>query len=154
MQIFRRQKMGNNCFSLDVFQVDTQWVIFNNLFLLFILGCNGISLLNMGFLQSRQAGATLAAVCGLLIVMAPLVAKHRLYTHGLRQLQHSGFRSCGSRTLECGLSSCVPQHAGSSRPRDRTHVPCTERQILIHHITREVQDTVVLTQRLLLKICM
>lgn len=48
--------MGNNCFSLDVFQVDTQWVIFNNLFLLFILGCNGISLLNMGFSSHGKQG--------------------------------------------------------------------------------------------------
>lgn len=62
-----------------------------------------------------------------------------------------GLSSCSSRSLEHGLSS--PSHVESSWPRDRTHVPCTERQILIYRITREVQDTVELTQRLLLKIC-
>ena len=42
--------MSSIFFSFDVFQVDTQWFFFNNLFLLFIFGCNGFSLLNMGFL--------------------------------------------------------------------------------------------------------
>ena len=129
-------------------------LFFNNLFLLFILGCNGDFVAEHGFsLVTASRGHSRCSVRASHLD-GPSCAEHRIYTHGLRQLQHTGFRSCGSQALECGLSSCVPRHAGSSWPRDRTHVPCTERQILIHHITREVQNTVVWTQRLLLKICM
>ena len=48
--------------------------------------------------------------------------------------------SCGSWALEHGLSSgglVAPQHVESSLTRDRTHVPCVGRRILIHRATRE-----------------
>ena len=57
-------------------------------------------------------------VCGL-IVMASPVAEHRL-----QQLWFMGL--------------VAPRHVGSSRTRDRTHVPCIGRSILNHWTTREV----------------
>ena len=62
-----------------------------------------------------------------------------------------GFSSCGMRAQSlwltgsraqaqylCHMSLVAPWHVGSSRTRDRTHVPCTGRQILNHCATREV----------------
>ena len=45
---------------------------------LFIFGCTGSSLLHMGFLWLRQSGYSLVLACGLLNVMASLVAEHGL----------------------------------------------------------------------------
>ena len=67
-----------------------------NFIYLFIYGCVGSSFLYEGFLQLRQAGATLIAVRGPLTVTASPVAEHRLQTHRLS--------SCGSRAeLLCGM---------------------------------------------------
>ena len=76
---------------------------------LFIFGCVGSSLLHMGFLQLRRAGATLhcgarASHCGgfsccgaqALGAWASVVVAHRL-------------SNCGSRALERRLSSCGAQ---------------------------------------------
>ena len=49
----------------------------------------------------------------------------------LRALEHTDFSSCGTRAL------VAPQHVESSWTRDRTHVLCTGRWILIHCATRE-----------------
>ena len=53
--------------------------------------------------------------------------------------------------VECRLSSCknlvAPQQVESSWPRDRTHVPCTGRQILNHWTTREVQGNLVVRKK-------
>ena len=52
---------------------------------LFIYGCVGSSLLRAGFLFScGESGLLFVAVRGLLIVVAPLVAEHGLYVHGLQ----------------------------------------------------------------------
>ena len=57
---------------------------------MFIFGCVGSSFLCEGFLQLRQAGATLhRGVRGPLTIAASLVAEHRLQTRSLS--------SCGSR---------------------------------------------------------
>ena len=79
-----------------------QFLSFN---LIFIFGCIGSSLLHVGFLYLRRAGATLrcdaqASHCGgfsccrawALGARASVVAAH-------------GLSSCGSRALECRLSS-------------------------------------------------
>ena len=60
----------------------TFYTIFNKFiyFILFTFGCVGSSLLCGGFLQLRQAGATLPVVCGLLIAVASLVAVCSLHT--------------------------------------------------------------------------
>ena len=75
-------------------------------FFFFIFGCVGSSLLHMGFLQLWRAGATLHcgaqashcsgfSCCGAcaLGTQASVVVAH-------------GLSSCGSRALECRLSSC------------------------------------------------
>ena len=50
---------------------------------------------------------------------------------------------CGSRALPW-LGSCsawgAPCHVGSSWARNQTYVPCTGKWILIHCVTREVQE--------------
>ena len=80
----------------------------------FIVGCIGSSLLHVGFLLLRWAGATLhcgawASHCG-------------------------GFSCCGARALG------TRTHVGSSRARARTRDPCIGRQILNHCATREVRQ--------------
>ena len=56
-----------------------------------------------------------------------------------------GYHSCGSRSLEDGISSggawvlVALRLVESSRTKDQTHVPCIGRRILNHWITREVQ---------------
>ena len=80
-----------------------------NLFILFLFGCVGSSLLHAGFLQLWRAGVTLR---------------------------------WGAQVSHCGGFSCcragAPRHAGSSRTRARTRVPCIDRRILNHCATREV----------------
>ena len=52
-----------------------------------------------------------------------------------------GFSSCSMRAQQLWLAGLVaPQHVGSSRTRDRTHVPCIGRWILNHCATREVPE--------------
>ena len=58
-----------------------------------------------------------------------------------------GFPSCGFWALGHSLSGCCPgsvalQHVGPSGTRDRTHVSCVGRRILIHCATREAPDRV------------
>ena len=125
-------------FSTFVFMKATSLIlcIFNFLFIsvffflflfiyLFIFGCVGSSFLCEGFLQLRQAGATL----------------------------HSGARASHYRGLSCfGAQAPDPQaqqlwltglvalrHVGSSQTRARTRVPFISRQILNHCATREAQ---------------
>ena len=64
------------------------------------------------------------------------------------QVSHrSGFSCCGAQALRLAVfSSCSTWdsaalgHMESSGTRDRTHVPCIGRQILIHYTAREVQN--------------
>ena len=66
----------------------------------------------------------LVVVLGLLILMASLVAEHRLQVHKLPWAQ---------------LTYLVTlRHVESSGTRDRTLVPCIGRWILNHWIAREV----------------
>ena len=61
------------------------------------------------------------------------------------KLQHSGLvavapssRAQTQQLWHTGLAAL--QHVESSLTRDRTHVPCIVRQILIHYTTKEVQQ--------------
>ena len=61
---------------------------------------------------------------------------------------HCGGHSCGTvPALDCESQQCqhtglaAPQRVGSSRTRNRTHIPCTGRWILNYWTTREVQRT-------------
>ena len=90
---------------------------------LFIFGCVGSSFLCEGFLQLRQAGATL----------------HR----GARASHHRGLSYCGAQAPDAQAQQLwltgpvAPRHVGSSQTRARTRVPCFGRQILNHCATRE-----------------
>ena len=67
---------------------------------------------------------SLVAASQFLIVVAFLVAEHRLQACRLQQLQW--------------MSLVALQHAGSSQNRAQNHVPCIHRQILKHCTTRDV----------------
>ena len=69
---------------------------------LFIFGCIGSLLLHAGFLQLRQAGATLRCSCVSFSSRWLLL----LWSMGSR---HTGFSTCGSQALEHRLSSCGAQ---------------------------------------------
>ena len=90
-----------------------------------------------GFLQLRQAGATLCCgawashCCGFSCCRASVIGC-------------VGFSSCDSQALELRHSSggalglVALCYVGSSRTRDQTHVSCIARQIPNHCTTREV----------------
>ena len=90
---------------------------------LFIFGCVGPSFLCEGFLQLRQAGATL----------------HR----GARASHYRGLSCCGAQAPDAQaqqlwlMGPVAPRHVGSSQTRARTRVPCIGRQTLNHCATRE-----------------
>ena len=71
-----------------------------------------------------SGGSSLVVLHGLLIVVASFVAERGLQAHGLQYLQHPGL--------------VAVRHVESSWIRDRTHVPCIGRQILMHCSSREV----------------
>ena len=91
--------------------------------ILFIFVCVGSSFLCEGFLQLRQAGATL----------------HR----GARASHYRGLSCCGAQAPDAQAQQLwltgpvAPRHVGSSRTRARTRVPCIGRPILNHCATRE-----------------
>ena len=75
--------------------------------LLFTCGCAGSSLLHASFsLVERSRGCSLAAVRGLLIVVALLVAKHGLWGTWASGVAGRELSSCGSQALGHRLSSC------------------------------------------------
>ena len=98
-----------------------------NYYLFIYFGCVGSSFLCDGFLQLRQAGATL----------------HR----SVRASHHRGLSCCGAQAPDAqaqylwltGLAA--PRHVGSSQTRAQTRVPCISRQILNHCTTREALFT-------------
>ena len=90
---------------------------------LFTYGCVGSSFLCEGFLQLRQAGATL----------------HR----GARASHYRGLSCCRAQAPDAQaqqlwlMGPVAPWHVGSSRTRARTRVPCIGRQTLNRCATRE-----------------
>ena len=98
------------------------------LFYLFIFyGCVGSSFLCEGFLQLRQAGATLHC--------------------GARAYHYRGLSCCGAQAPDAQPQQLwhtglvAPRHVGSSQTRARTCVPCIGRQILNHCATRETPES-------------
>ena len=96
------------------------------LFFFLFLAVLGLRCCTWAFSSCGQRGLLFIVVCGLLIVVAFLVAEHRLQTCKLQQLQHTGsvvaarrpqstqasvvavrrLSSCGLWALEHRLSSC------------------------------------------------
>ena len=95
------------------------------IYLLFIFGCVGSSFLCEGFLQLRQAGATL----------------HRdVRASHYRGLSRCRAKASDAQAQQLWLTGLVaPWHVGSSQTRARTRFPCIGRQILNHCATREAR---------------
>ena len=92
------------------------------LYLLINFACTGSSLICVGFLQLRRAGAPLWS--------------HRagVSSRWLLLLQSVGSRLWSS--VVWGTGSVVPRHAESSQTKDQTYVPCFGREILNHWTTK------------------
>ena len=93
-------------------------------FYVFIWGCTGSSLLCVGFLQLRQARASLQLQCS------------GFSLQWLLLLESTGLRASAQQLWHFVAS----KHVESSWTRDQTHVPHIGRQTLNHWTTREVQD--------------
>ena len=93
---------------------------------LFIFSCVGSSSLCKGFLQLREAGATLY--------------------RGARASHYHSLSCCGAQAPDAQaqqlwlMGPFAPRHVGSSQTRARAHVPCIARQTLNHCATREAQE--------------
>ena len=72
-------------------------------------------------------------VCGLLTVLASLVAEHRLGSWGVRDLERVG-SVVVAQGLNCSSACGIFQDQG------QTYVPCTARQNFNHWTTREVPN--------------
>ena len=86
---------------------------FINLFILFIylfiFGCVGSSLLHTGFLQFRRAGASLRCIVRASHCGGFSCCRARALGARAAVVVARGLSSCGSRALECRLSSCGAQ---------------------------------------------
>ena len=103
------------------------WILFLKWLLFIICGCAGSLLLCVGLVAARGAPlpcAVRASHCG------------GFSCCGAQALGHAGFSSC-TWAPKCKLSSCAPQHGGSSQTRDRAGIPYITRWILNHWTTRE-----------------
>ena len=90
---------------------------------LFIFGCSESSLLNSGFLQLQQAGATLQLQCAGFSLLWLLLLWSSL---------------CSMASVAVCPGIVALRHVESSRSRNQTGVPCIGRQIVNHWTTREV----------------
>ena len=90
-------------------------------------GCVGSSFLCQGFLQVRQAGATL---------------QRSAWASHYRGLSCCRAQAPDAQAQQLWLTGLVaPWHVGSSQTRAQTRVPCIGRQILNHCATREAPET-------------
>ena len=71
--------------------------IYNKYIILFIFGCTGPHCFAQAFSIFSKWELLSVEVRWLLIAVASLAAKHRLWAHGLQYLQHTGLSSCGAR---------------------------------------------------------
>ena len=112
------------------------------MFVCLFLAALGLHCCTWAFPSCSERKLLFVVVHGLLIAVASLVAEQ-----GSR---HAGFSSCGTWAQHLWLTGLVaPQHVGSSRTRDWTHVPCIGRRILNHWATREVpQNTTFLVVKI------
>ena len=108
------------------------------IYIYLFLAALGLCCCARAFSSSGQQGLLFVVVHGFLIAVASFVVEHRLQVRGLQQLWHT--------------SLAVLRHVGSSRTRDRTHVPCIGRWILNHCATREVLKIPFESYKVLLKL--
>ena len=91
--------------------------------------CVGVSLV----VQSRSC--SVVAVCGLFIVVAPLVVEHGLGGMWASVVAVHRLSSCSSQALAqelCRMGLVAHRHVGGFRARDFTGASCIGRQILYH----------------------
>ena len=128
LKLFKKLSMNSFFFVLFCFFFNSLCVygFFFNFIYLFIylfMAVLGLRFLCEGFLQLRQAGATL----------------HR----GARASHHCGLSCRGAQAPDTQAQQLrltgpvAPRHVGSSQMRARTRVPCIGRQTLNHCTTRE-----------------
>ena len=94
--------------------------------------------LHRGTRASRSAGVSCWGTPALGSLTSAAAAR-RLRRGGLWAPGSVDVSSCGTQAQELrhtGLAA--PRHVESSQAGDRTHVPCTGKQILVHWATREV----------------
>ena len=101
-------------------------------FIYLFLAAFGLHCCMRAFSSCGKQGLLFVAVHGILIVVASLVAEHRLQASVV--VAH-GLQSAGSVVVVHGLNCSVA--CGIFRTRVQTHVPCIGRQILNHCATRE-----------------
>ena len=101
----------------------------------FFLAALGLRCCVWAFPSCVERGLLFVVVCGLLIAVASLVVEHGLQACELQQLWLEGSRA---QAQQWYMGLVALWHVGSSRTRDRTHVPCIGRWILNHWTTREV----------------
>ena len=95
----------------------------------------GLRCCTRAFSSHGEQGLLFIVVCGLLIVVASLVAEHGLQACGLQQLWLAGSRVQTQYLWHTGL--VAPRHVGSSWTKARIRVPYVGRWILNHCATRE-----------------
>ena len=116
-----RRESWFSCFSFFFFFL--KFIYFILFIYLFFNGCVGSSFLCEGFLQLRQAEATL----------------HR----SARASHYRGLSCCGAQAPDAQAQQlwhtglAAPRHVGSSQTRARTHVPRISRRTPDHCATRE-----------------
>ena len=88
---------------------------------LLVFGHAGSSLLHVGFLQLQRVGLLFVAVCRPLVV-ASLVAEHRMQAHGLQARGLWELPRWANELWRVGI--VAPQHVAS---RDGTRVHCIGR---------------------------
>ena len=99
-------------------------------------------LLCVGFLQCDEWRLLFVAVLRLLPSMASLVVEHRLWAHGLLQLQHVGsvVSAPGSRAQAqqlCCVGLVAPRHVESFWTKDPARVRCVGGWTVSHYTTGE-----------------
>ena len=114
----------------------------------FLFGCVGSSLLHAGFSPVAESGGYPSLQCTSFSLRWLLLLRSR----GSRCV---GFSSCGTRAQQSWplgfrvqaqqlwrTGPVAPRHAGSSRTRAQTHVPCVGRWTLSHCSTREALNVI------------
>ena len=91
-------------FLLDIENYQLTCFFFKKFFY-FIFDCAGSSLLCAGFPSCRKQGPLFIVVCGLRLAVAFLVVDRRPRCAQASGVAVRGLSSCGSRALECWLSS-------------------------------------------------
>ena len=104
-------------------------------FIYLFLAASGLRCCARALNSCCKWGPLFIVVRRLLIAVASPAAEHGLQARRLQQLWHASSRAEAQYLWHTGPAA--PRHAGSSRTRPRTCVPCVGRRILNHCATKE-----------------